>query len=205
MNMLVPDPESPLARYRVLSPSAGVKVSPLCFGAMNLGTAWESFLGPCDKDTSFSMLDYFYEQGGNFIDTASNYQDQQSETWIGEWMEKRQNRDQMVIATKYTTFFKRNEKLAQTPSYVGNSAKSLRNSVKASLKKLRTDYIDVLYMHWWDVTTSIEELMQSLVSACGVFALENMRSRIYAEQSGKGGEGSLPWSLRHSSLDCRQG
>lgn len=57
-------------------------------------------MGECSKDTTFEILDFFYDQGGNFIDTANNYQDEQSEEWIGEWMEKRGNRDEMVIATK---------------------------------------------------------------------------------------------------------
>ncbi len=60
-------------------------------------------MGECDKDTTFEILDYFYDQGGNFIDTANNYQNEESETWIGEWMEKRGVRDQMVLATKVRT------------------------------------------------------------------------------------------------------
>jgi hypothetical protein len=63
-----PDPVSPLARYRLLSPNAAVRVSPLCLGAMNLGTAWAKMMGALDKEESFKLLDYFYEQGGNFID-----------------------------------------------------------------------------------------------------------------------------------------
>ena len=57
-------------------------------------------MGDMDKKTTFEILDYFYEQGGNFIDTSNNYQDQESETWIGEWMKKRNNRDEIVLATK---------------------------------------------------------------------------------------------------------
>jgi predicted aldo/keto reductase-like oxidoreductase len=63
-----PDPVSPLARYRILSPNAGVRVSPLCLGAMNLGTAWKQFMGGVEKEDAFKLLDYFYDQGGNFID-----------------------------------------------------------------------------------------------------------------------------------------
>ena len=129
---------------------------------MSFGDAWQDFMGKCDKNTTFEILDYFFEQGGNFIDTANNYQAQESETWIGEWMEKRNNRDQIVLATKYTTWFKGNEKGVHPSGFIGNSAKSLRTSVDASLKKLKTDYIDVLYLHWWDATTSVEEIMQSL-------------------------------------------
>jgi aryl-alcohol dehydrogenase-like predicted oxidoreductase len=53
-------------------------------------------MGECDKDTSFAILDTFFHFGGNFIDTANAYQWEESEEWLGEWMEKRQNRDQMV-------------------------------------------------------------------------------------------------------------
>jgi hypothetical protein len=66
--------EAPVAKslldfQRVLSPTAGVRVSPLCLGAMNFGDAWTELMGKCDKKTTFEILDYFYEQGGNFIDT----------------------------------------------------------------------------------------------------------------------------------------
>ena len=64
-----PPVKSALARHRVLAPSAGVKVSPICLGAMNFGDAWKGFMGECDKKTTWQMLDYFYDQGGNFIDT----------------------------------------------------------------------------------------------------------------------------------------
>ena len=122
-------------------------------------------MGECSKDTSFEILDHFYESGGDFIDTANNYQSEQSETWIGEWMEKRGVRDQMVIATKFTTGFttyKGFEKGMIHNNYGGNSTKSLHISLEASLKKLKTSYIDVLYLHWWDYTASIEEVMLSL-------------------------------------------
>lgn len=92
---MAPPPKSPLARYRILSPTASVRLSPLCLGAMNFGDAWKEFMGTCDKKTVEEILDFYYEQGGNFIDTANNYQAQQSEQWIGDWMKKRGNRDQM--------------------------------------------------------------------------------------------------------------
>jgi aryl-alcohol dehydrogenase-like predicted oxidoreductase len=95
--------------------------------------------------------------------SANNYQKEESELWIGEWMKKRGNRDQMVIATKYTTAYRTGhgdkEILANTG---GNGTKSLHTSLEASLKKLQTTYIDILYVHWWDWTTSISKLMQSL-------------------------------------------
>lgn len=91
-----PKPVSVLGRHRILSPTAGVRVSPLCLGGMNFGDAWKDALGECTKETSFAMLDYFYSQGGNFIDTAVNYQFGESEQWIGEWMEARGKRDEMA-------------------------------------------------------------------------------------------------------------
>ena len=85
-------------------------------------------------------------------------------------MESRHNRDQMVIATKFTTYFRGGSKEGdganpdhfQPSSFIGNNSKALHTSLSASIRKLRTDYIDVLYVHWWDFSTSIEELMQSL-------------------------------------------
>ncbi|KAJ5457784.1 hypothetical protein N7475_009172 [Penicillium sp. IBT 31633x] len=155
-------PKSHLGRYRLLAPTAAVKVSPLCLGAMNFGEGWKQGLGECNKETSFSILDTYYENGGNFIDTASNYQSEESEKWLGEWMESRGVRDQIVLATKYTTGYRTHNKSEIQANYVGNNAKTLRLSVEASLKKLRTEYIDLLYVHWWDFGTSIEEVMSSL-------------------------------------------
>ncbi|EXJ61288.1 aryl-alcohol dehydrogenase AAD14 [Cladophialophora psammophila CBS 110553] len=158
-----PEPPTELGRYRVLSPNAGVRVSPLCLGAMSIGDAWSEFMGSMSKEQSFKLLDAFVEAGGNFIDTASNYQDEQSEKWIGEWMKARKNRDLMVIATKYTTPYRSWELgKGKTVNYAGNSKKCLHLSVRDSLEKLQTDYIDILYVHWWDWTTSIEEVMDSL-------------------------------------------
>lgn len=158
-----PPPKTALGVYRLLAPAASVRVSPLCLGGMNFGESWKEYMGECGKEQTFAILDYFYQAGGNFIDTANNYQKEESEMWIGEWMEQRKNRDQMIIATKYTTCYRsgygENEITVNTS---GNSAKSLHTSVHASLKKLKTDYIDLLYVHWWDYTTGVEEVMQSL-------------------------------------------
>ncbi|KAK9323504.1 NADP-dependent oxidoreductase domain-containing protein [Lipomyces orientalis] len=156
-------PKSALGFHRILSPTAGVRVSPLCLGAMNFGEAWESFMGVCNKETSFAMLDYFFDQGGNFIDTANVYQGEESEEWLGEWMSLRDNRDQLVIATKYTTFYP-SGKAGETirSNFQGNHLKSMHLSLEASLKKLQTSYIDIFYVHWWDFTTSIPEVMKSL-------------------------------------------
>jgi aryl-alcohol dehydrogenase-like predicted oxidoreductase len=158
-----PEPATELGRYRILSSTAGIRVSPLQLGAMSIGDAWSSFMGSMDKESSFKLLDAFVAAGGNFIDTANSYQDEQSETWLGEWMAARNNREQMVIATKFTTDYKSHALgKGHAPNSCGNHRRSLNISLRDSLRKLQTDYIDVLYLHWWDHTTSIKEVMDSL-------------------------------------------
>jgi aryl-alcohol dehydrogenase-like predicted oxidoreductase len=132
---------------------------------MLIGDKWADHgYGITTKEQSFKLLDTFFESGGNFIDTANNYQDGTSEQFIGEWMTERNNREQVVVATKYSTLFKRKPDPA-TPiraNYTGNHLKSMRVSVDTSLKNLRTDYIDILYVHFWDYNTSVKEVMDGL-------------------------------------------
>jgi aryl-alcohol dehydrogenase-like predicted oxidoreductase len=155
-------PKSLLARHRQLAPTASVRVSPLCLGAMNFGEAGKARYGECTKDTAFEILDHFYSQGGNFIDTANGYQAGQSEMWLGEWLASRGNRDQIVLATKYSTGYQGHHKDKIQSNFGGNGTKSMKLSVEASLRKLQTTYIDLLYVHWWDYTVTIPELMHSL-------------------------------------------
>ncbi|CAI4412598.1 BAQ_1a_G0016520.mRNA.1.CDS.1 [Saccharomyces cerevisiae] len=158
-----PEPSTELGRLRVLSKSAGIRVSPLILGGMSIGDAWSEILGSMSKERAFELLDAFYEAGGNFIDTANNYQNEQSEAWIGEWMVSRKLRDQIVIATKFTTDYKKyNVGGGKSANYCGNHKRSLHVSVRDSLRKLQTDWIDILYVHWWDYMSSIEEVMDSL-------------------------------------------
>ncbi|KAF9012090.1 Aldo/keto reductase [Hymenopellis radicata] len=160
---LAPPPPSKLGIYRVLSSRAGIRVSPLQLGAMSIGDKWNHIMGSMDKEASFKLLDAYFDLGGNFIDTANSYQDQSSEQFIGEWAEKRGIRDQLVIATKYSiNYFRGDDSVAQKVNFVGNSSKSMHLSLEASLKKLRTTYVDILYVHWWDYETSIEEVMDNL-------------------------------------------
>ena len=81
-------------------------------------------------------------------------------------MEERKNRDEMVIATKFTTGYQayrnqQGENIIQS-NFGGMNTKALKHSLEASLRKLKTTYLDVLYIHWWDYTTSIPELMHAL-------------------------------------------
>ncbi|KAI9150636.1 putative aryl-alcohol dehydrogenase AAD14 [Paramyrothecium foliicola] len=163
MHPTAPPPATELGRLRVLSSTAGIRVSPLQLGAMSLGNAWSRGLGDVTKDGAFKLLDAFVAAGGNFIDTANNYQNEDSETWIGEWMAERNNRDQLVVATKFTMDYRGYALGAgKAPNHQGNHRRSIHMSVRDSLAKLRTDYIDILYLHHWDYTTSIKEVMDSL-------------------------------------------
>ncbi|KAK4051921.1 putative aryl-alcohol dehydrogenase aad14 [Microbotryomycetes sp. JL201] len=158
-----PEPKTLLGRHRILSPSAGVRVSPLQLGSASIGEAWSGVMGSMNKEQSFTLLDAFVEAGGNFIDIAGNYQDEQSELLIGEWMKDRNVRDRLVLATKYTTNYK-SHALGKNESvnFGGNSKKAMHMSIRDSLRKLQTDYVDIFYVHWWDYTTSIREVMDGL-------------------------------------------
>ncbi|KAF3071497.1 putative aryl-alcohol dehydrogenase AAD14 [Trichoderma lentiforme] len=158
-----PEPPTELGRLRLLSSTAGICVSPLQLGGMSIGNAWESFMGAMSKEASFKLLDAYVQMGGNFIDTANNYQNEESEAWIGEWMAARGNRNRLVVATKYSMDYKMYELGKGNSSlYCGNNRRSLHMSIQDSLAKLQTGFIDILYIHWYDHVTSIREMMDSL-------------------------------------------
>ncbi|KAJ3848523.1 aryl-alcohol dehydrogenase [Lentinula lateritia] len=162
---LPPGPHQKLARYRQLSSRSSVHVSPLCLGGMSIGDQWSEMFGSMDKQSSFKLLDTYYDAGGNWIDTANIYQEGSSEEFIGEWMEQRDIRSQMIIATKYTNIPGRTRGVPlakQKVNFVGNNLKSMRVSLDISLKRLRTDYVDIFYVHAWDMHTSVEEIMDGL-------------------------------------------
>ena len=160
-----PAPSTPLGNHRALSSMAGIHVSPLILGGMSIGDTWSSFMGSMSKSQAFDLLDDYVKAGGNFLDTANVYQGGQSEEWIGEWMRMRGNRDQLVVATKFSFHYRAPTNANKTPAnnnYWGNHKRSMFMSLRDSLAKLQTDYVDVLYVHWWDFTTSIEEVVDSL-------------------------------------------
>lgn len=159
-----PPPATDLERYRLLSTTAGVRVSPLCLGGMSFGDAWTDAMGSLPRKETFALLDAFRDAGGNFVDTANNYQNEQSEALIGEWMAARGNRDEMFVATKYTTSYRDWEvgKGKRSANFSGNSKKAMVVSVNDSLRKLQTSYIDLFYVHYWDYTASIEEVVDAL-------------------------------------------
>ncbi|GKT68046.1 norsolorinic acid reductase [Colletotrichum tofieldiae] len=112
-----PPPGSLLGRHGLLAPTASVYVSPVCLGGMNFGEAWRGRLGACSKETCFEILDYSHGQGGNFIHT--DYQDEELEEWICEWLSSRGVRGEMVLTTKFSSGYKVNSAPSKIQSNVG--------------------------------------------------------------------------------------
>ncbi len=154
--------ESLLARHRQLAPTASVRVSPLCLGAMTFGSSHAERYGEISKEAVWDILDHFFQSGGNFIDTANIYHEGESEEWLGQWMAEHGNRDEIVLATKYANPYKAPSTVTQKSNLGGNGLKTMRLSIEASLKRLQTSYIDIFYVHFWDYTVSVPELMQGL-------------------------------------------
>jgi aryl-alcohol dehydrogenase-like predicted oxidoreductase len=138
--------------YKLLGRS-GLKVSELCLGTMGFGT--ENGWG-ADKDASFAIMDAYAEAGGNFLDTANLYKLGTSEKIIGEYLGNH-DRDYFVVATKYS--LKDN---VTNPNASGNNRKNMMRSVEESLKRLQTDFIDLLYLHIWDDITPIDEVLRGM-------------------------------------------
>ncbi len=138
-------------RYRLLGKS-GLRVSELALGAMTFGT--ETGFG-VEMDESRKVYDAFRAAGGNFIDTANVYAAGTSERFLGEFMAS--ERERIVLATKYTGATRGRDVNAS-----GNSRKNMMDSVHASLKRLKTDYIDLYWVHARDYLTPIDEVMRGL-------------------------------------------
>jgi aryl-alcohol dehydrogenase-like predicted oxidoreductase len=138
-------------RYRLLG-SSGLRVSEAALGTMTFGDDWG---WGAAKDESRKVYDAFREAGGNFIDTANVYTNGTSESFLGEFMEG--HRQSVVMATKYT-----NAAPGTDPNAAGNHRKSMVQAVEASLKRLKTDYIDLYWVHIWDQITPVEEVMRGL-------------------------------------------
>src|SRR5258706_3165686 len=138
-------------RYRLLG-NSGLRVSEAALGAMTFGEDWG---WGTPKDESRRVYDAFREAGGNFVDTANFYTNGTSESFLGEFMEG--HRQSVVLATKYS-----NAGPGTDPNAAGNQRKSMMQAVEASLKRLKTDYIDLYWLHIWDQITPVEEVMRGL-------------------------------------------
>ncbi len=144
----------PLNDYLTLGRS-GLRVSPLCLGAMTFGQEWNIGVGPAE---SARILDAYIDRGGNFIDTANIYNKGHSERIIGDHLAPTPGkRDRLVIATKFCGL-----QLAGDPNAGGAGRKAILAACEQSLRRLGTEYIDLYWMHFWDRHTPIDETMRAL-------------------------------------------
>ncbi len=139
--------------FRTLGRS-GLVVSPLALGTMTFGNAR---MGSA-ADASEAIFDAYVGAGGNFIDTADVYADGSSEELLGGFIAARRSRDSLVLATKFS--FHGEE--STNANAGGNGRKNMHRALEGSLRRLRTDYIDLYWMHIWDRVTPVEETLQSL-------------------------------------------
>jgi aryl-alcohol dehydrogenase-like predicted oxidoreductase len=138
-------------RYTLLGRS-GLRVSEVALGTMTFGEAWG---WGASSDECRRIFDAFTAEGGNFVDTACNYTDGQSEEIVGELVAR--DRERFVVATKYTLTSRRED-----PNAGGNHRKNLVQTLETSLRRLRTDYVDLLWLHMWDGMTPVEEVVRAL-------------------------------------------
>jgi aryl-alcohol dehydrogenase-like predicted oxidoreductase len=144
----------PLDHFITLGRS-GLRVSPLCLGAMTFGedAGWGA-----SEDVSHDMMSAYLERGGNFIDTANIYTGGHSETIVGDYVRQRGiRRDEIVLSTKFFGSL-----FPGDPNGGGAGRKALMQQCEASLKRLRTDYVDIYWLHNWDRTAPIEETLRAL-------------------------------------------
>ena len=128
---------------------SGLKVSPVCLGTM-------TFDREADQDESFRIMDYFVEQGFNFLDTANAYSLGKSEAAVGRWLKERGNRKDLIVATKVYG------KMGEGPNEGGLSRIHILQAVEDSLRRLQTDFIDLYQIHRWDPTVPPEETLRAM-------------------------------------------
>ena len=138
-------------KFHLLGQS-GLRVSELCLGTMTFGEDWG---WGASKEECRAIFNHYVDCGGNFIDTANGYTNGTSERIVGELIGS--DREKFVVATKYSFPTVRGD-----PNSGGNHRKSMIRSLEGSLKRLGTDYVDLFWLHAWDFTTPIEEVMRAL-------------------------------------------
>jgi aryl-alcohol dehydrogenase-like predicted oxidoreductase len=142
-----------LGDYTLLGRS-GLRVSPLALGTMTFGTEWG---WGCDEEAARAIFHRYLEAGGNFIDTADGYTNGRSEEMLGTFMADAKNRDRIVVATKFSFTGAPGD-----PNAAGNGRKNIYRALEGSLRRLRTDYVDLYWLHFWDGLTPAEEVMETL-------------------------------------------
>ncbi len=133
---------------------SGLRVSPLCLGTMTFGNEWG---WGSEEEVARSVFDNYIEAGGNFIDTANVYTEGHSEELVGKFILDRGLREQLVLATKFTF-----NPQPGNPNAGGNGRKNIYRAIEDSLRRLKTDYIDLYWLHAWDTVTPVEEVVSTL-------------------------------------------
>jgi aryl-alcohol dehydrogenase-like predicted oxidoreductase len=133
---------------------SGLRVSPLSLGTMTFGTEWG---WGADEESSRAIFNRYLEKGGNFVDTADGYTNGKSEQLVGKFLQETKARDKIVLATKFTF-----NGQPGNPNASGNWRKNIYRALEGSLRRLQTDYIDLYWMHAWDLVTPVEEVVASL-------------------------------------------
>lgn len=137
--------------------NTGLRVSELALGTMTFGTEWG---WGADYQESKEIFDAYVNNNGNFVDTANLYTNGSSEKFVGEFIAS--DRDHFVLSTKYTLRDSNAEDRKRDPNYSGNHRKNMMRSVEASLKRMNTEYIDILWLHAWDFHTPIDEVLRGM-------------------------------------------
>jgi aryl-alcohol dehydrogenase-like predicted oxidoreductase len=133
---------------------SGLRVSPLSLGTMTFGTEWG---WGSEEDVARSVFDSYVDAGGNFVDTANVYTEGHSEELLGKFILDRGLRERLVLATKFTF-----NPEPGNPNAGGNGRKNIYRAVEDSLRRLKTDYIDLYWLHAWDTITPVEEVVSTL-------------------------------------------
>ena len=138
--------------YRLLG-QTGLRVSPIALGTLTFGAGgWHA-----DQDMARSVFLRYLEAGGNFVDTAVNYAAGRGEELLGAFIEETGTRDQVVVATKFSVATRPGD-----PNSGGNGRKNILASLDTSLRRLRTGFVDLYWLHMWDGLTPAEEVMSTL-------------------------------------------
>jgi aryl-alcohol dehydrogenase-like predicted oxidoreductase len=137
--------------YKLFGKS-GLRVSELALGTMTFGEDWG---WGANKPSSQAIFEAYVKAGGNFIDTANRYTEGTAEKYVGEFIHS--DRDHFVLATKYTLKMRQGD-----PNFGGNHRKNMMQALHASLQRLNTEYVDIFWLHAWDFTTPVEEVMRGL-------------------------------------------
>jgi aryl-alcohol dehydrogenase-like predicted oxidoreductase len=140
-------------RYRTFGARTGLRVSELALGTANFGTRWGS---GAEFDDAKTMYTTYVDAGGVFLDTADVYQFGQSEAFLADLIGT--DRDRFVLASKFTQGSAAKSGVSRT----GNSRKVMTRALEDSLRRLRTDYLDLYWVHWPDFVTPVDEIIETI-------------------------------------------